>query len=247
MTDNKYKDIRLTLSLEIANKTLENKEEYPVGVKLPPDNIVATICEKHNLPSDTIMKLTMCNDIPVYAIIVLPDINDKEIIADMEKMGYFVSCGSPLKRINGVKYKVIKFEPKTELQDDKTEEIKLKYKMLFHWCLLNNLDRIMKDGLLPKHNNRKFNYPNRIYLMKGGIDRKKMKSLGKFLYRNNNFMNNGNYVLLKVDIRNVSEEVRFYYDPCTDIGIYTEQPIPKEYITIVEKCNFSKRHGLIKD
>ena len=74
--------------------------------------------------------------------------------------------------------------------------------------------------------------------MEGTKDVDSIQALGQSLcFKNKNPNNDGKYVLLKINIENLDDNIRFFYDPNSQIGIYTEQTIPNNAIdvgTVVE-------------
>ena len=44
--------------------------------------------------------------------------------------------------------------------------------------------------------------------------------------------------MLGIDIMNLNDNVRFFLDPNSTIGIYTEQQIPPENINVIRKEQF---------
>ena len=84
-----------------------------------------------------------------------------------------------------------------------------------------------------------FDYPHRIYLMKGDSNVNVMKQLGQQLcIVNKDSRNNGVYALLRVGLKDIDEDIHFYYDSNAEIGIYTEQAIPKNHIELVGMYTF---------
>ena len=102
--------------------------------------------------------------------------------------------------------------------------------------------QIQHEGLIPSHKNEVFNYPPRTYLMEGNSSDEQMWNLGQQLcIKNNNPNNNGTYNLIIVDIENLDDSIRFFYDPNSEIGIYTEQPIPSDRIQVGKTVQFVKK------
>ena len=67
-----------------------------------------------------------------------------------------------------------------------------------------------------------------------------MMKLGNLLCKiNTDSRNNGNYVLLRINMKNIDNNIHFYYDPNSEIGVYTEQTIPFTNIEKIGIYNFS--------
>lgn len=206
---------------------------------LPPDEVVRKIINKYGLNSKLVKKIERCNKVCVYVVTAAVGENQKLIENDMELMGYYLGCYGKEYIIDGVKFIQMQFEPYCQLQKDETENIKNNYDILYHWTPEYNMASILKQGLLPLHENPIFNYPPRTYLVKGDCDTNYLLRFGNALcISNNNKNNNGSYVLLGIDIRNIDGSIRFYYDPNFEHGVFTEQPIPKETLSVVSKNAF---------
>ena len=236
-----YRDLRLSPTSrafgDIFSDDLSINEAY--RDILPPDNVSKLIINRYNLPESFVVVMEHFHQIKIYIVTAQIGLNEKLIISDMEKCGYFLGSKSDIKTIYNMKYRVLQFEPISQMQNDETEEIKKKYTFLYHWTASYNVDNIMKEGLIPSHKNTVFNYPDRTYLMESDKPMNKIHQLGFLLcMHNNSINNNGDYTLLSVDITNLDDSIRFYYDPNSEIGIYTETIIPKEKINIVKNTNF---------
>lgn len=210
-----------------------------VGDVYPPDEALEKIMKKYEIPSSFGSIKEGFNKIYVYLVVAIIGENDKKIEEDMKKLGYFLGVKGDKTVIEGMIFQVLQFEPMTQIQKDDTLEIKEKYGVLYHWTPEYNIDEILEHGLIPKSENQKFNYPPRIYLIKGDAKRNELLSLGSQLsMMNQNENNNGVYGLLSVDISNLDDNIKLYYGPNSDIGIFCENPIQKENIKLITKANF---------
>lgn len=208
---------------------------------LPPDEVVNGMINKYNLPPQLVLKREHHHNIYVYVITALIGENAKLVEDDMSKIGYFLSKKGKVAHIQEMKFQALQFEPLSQLQEDITDELKSKFDVLYHWTPSYCVNGILNDGLIPNYRNSVFNYPPRVYLMEGGSSDAKRIRLGRILCAsNNNPQNNGSYALLTINITNLDESIRFYYDPNSEIGVYTEQTIPKDVIKIDEIINFKK-------
>jgi hypothetical protein len=236
-----YFDFRLVPSITAYGDVLSNnlyiKESF--GDIQPPDSIVNRIIQKYNLPPQLVIKREAYNKIYIYVITAIIGENDKIIEDDMKKMGYFLGHKGNIQKIQGMTFQVLQFEPYSQTQNDETENIKSKYNCLYHWTPCYNVNNILKDGLIPNHQNNLFNYPPRIYLMNEDCNLLMMIKLGMLLCQNNkNQNNNGEYALLKINISNIKEnDIQSYFDSNSEFGIYTEQKIPPKYIELLNVYN----------
>lgn len=238
-----YKDFRLIPTSTYYGDVLHSPTtiKEAVGDILPPDEVVEKICQKYQLPKEMVVKVEHHHNIYVYAIIAVVGKNDKMIESDMSKMGYFMTTKSDTETVNGMTFQILQFEPSSQIQDDITKEVLQENNVLYHWTPSYNLESILKKGLIPSHQNSRFKYPPRTYLIEEKASDKDIYNLGQSLcMMNENPNNNGKYVLLSVSTRQLPESVRFYYDANSAIGVYTEQQIPKECLNITQEMQFPK-------
>ena len=239
-----YIDLRLVPTMTVYGDPLSSipNVNEARGDIMPPDNVVNSIIQKYHLNSNLVVKAEAYNKIYIYIINACIGQNEKLIEDDMNKMGYFLGLRGQVQIIQGMLYQVLQFEPYSQMQNDETTNIKQLYKYLYHWTPKYNLNNILKNGLIPNHQNKMFNYPQRIYLMKGDCDLFQMKDLGQQLcFVNTDQRNNGKYVLLRIDLTNIGDDVHFYYDSNASIGIYTEQAIPLASIKVINEFTFQTK------
>lgn len=236
-----YRDLRLTP----VPVTYDDDLSIPTVIKeaygdiLPPDSVVDRIVRKYKFSTSLVNKVEANHRISIYIIVALIGDNVELIKSDMEKMGYFLGHTGDVFEVRGMKFVQLQFEPYCQLQDDETDSIKALYDTLYHWTPEYNVAEIMQHGLVPSNKNSMFTYPPRTYLMKGDCDDSEIAGMGqKLCLFNKNPNNNGSYVLLAIDIKSVDNNVRFYLDPNSSIGIYTEQIIPSDKIRQIRKLQF---------
>ena len=238
-----YIDLRLiptsTAYGDILSDTQQIREAF--GDVIEPENAVKKLLQRYNLPQQFVRKVEHFHRIYIYVIIAKVGENDRIIEENMKKMGYFLSHKENPVTVQGMVFQQLQFEPTSQLQDDVTEEIKTKYDFLYHWTPEYNIKSIEQNGLMPSHKNENFDYPQRTYLMTGDSDEIRMMGLGQSICLGNNDPHNtGKYALLSIDIENIDDTIRFYYDPNSAIGIYTEQVIPSNRIRLIHKIQFVK-------
>ena len=241
---NAYRDLRF----DPIPVTFDDDLSFPVHINeaygdiLPPDSVVNKILNKYKLDTTLVNKVESNHEIAIYIIVALIGKNIKLIKEDMKKMGYFLGRILDKFSINDMEFVKLKFEPYCQMQMDETDNVKSSYDTLYHWTPQYCVEDILSKGLVPSHQNSVFNYPSRTYMMSGDCDDNEMNALGeKLCLVNKNPKNNGAYVLLAIDIRNLDDSIRFYYDPNSSIGIYTEQVIPKDNVKQVDERKFSTK------
>lgn len=119
---------------------------------------------------------------------------------------------------DGMLWRAMSFGPL--FQDDVSDETR-KYRYLFHWTSLYNLNSIKNNGLQPRSENKLYDYPDRLHLIKGDTPDDMIFDIGMQLCAvNTRRKNNGKYVLLAIDLDKVSSETEIYYDPRYEWGYY---------------------------
>lgn len=236
---NAYRDLILTPTLTVFSG--KNKLRESFNDVLPPDDVVKAIIQKFNYDKQLIAKREAYNNIAVYVITAQIGKNDEVIEKEMNNMGYYLALkGEPID-VFGMIFKILQFEPYSQKLSDISSELKNNYDVLYHWTPQKNIDSILANGLLPRNNNDKFKYPPRIYLIKGDVTQYDLEILGSDLYRvDASVDNDGIYCLIEVDLHRLPDNIQFFYDSNSDIGVYTEQAIPKDCISLVGKCKFNK-------
>ena len=240
-----YRDLRINPSITCYGNKLYSpcNIKESVGDIADPDDVVNGIRTKYNLPPEYVVKREANNKIYVYVIVAVIGINDELIKDDMSKFGYYPGyCRK--KEEYGMRFNIIQFEPYSQLQNDETDEVKSNNKILYHWTPCYNLKDISQSGLIPYHKNKVFNFPPRVYLIKSGTSKNELLRLGKELcFTNEDERNDGKYALLTIDLSNLDDNIKFFYDPNSEAGIYTEQAIPRENIHVYGVMNVGLEEG----
>lgn len=170
------------------------------------------------------------NGVGIYVLLAKNDPTIRLIKLGMKKMGYFFARSAPFVDKYGKEWIKYQFDPL--IQDDNTNEI-LKQKFLYHITPQYNVDSILKNGLLPRHDNDIYYYPDRVYMF-ATDDMDKIKKWGYRLYfANGDERNDGNYTILQVDTNVLkNDKVKLYYDPNLPDGVYTTDKISPNAIKI---------------
>ena len=210
-----------------------------IGDIKAPDEVIKHLRIRYALPEDFAYIVEGFNNIDLYIVCAQRGENEKLVVNDMDKVGYFNgNVRRNIKIHEGIVYEILQFEPKSHKQNDESENIKNMHDFLYHWTPKYNLENILNNGLIPNHKNEWFKYPARTYLMKPESP-EKVIGLGSLLCKaNSDTRNKGLYSFLKIDVKKLNNHL--YYDPNSEIGIYTEEVIPKEYITYIGDNQFLK-------
>jgi hypothetical protein len=166
----------------------------------------------------------------------------------MSAFGYFKSAVVKEEIINDIKWVSIQFEPK--FQEIITQELKNNHNFLYHISPTKYEQKILKYGLIPKSKNNKFNYPYRVYLLMDknnnfNLTKSYLISVTKMLLNTklnivkNQYFNDNNFTLYKIDISKLKNNINFYYDAnFYPLSIFSTDNINPEAIEIVDHINF---------
>ena len=181
----------------------------------PIDKMVDYIRKKYNFTDEEI-------DIERKSIMIdTSDVNKnvlKNIYQILNMGGYFKSF-----QIGSVHYFDKKFDE--EIFDELKKSGKVKY--LYHVSPVENDLKIRSQGLVPKHKNRKYDYPERIYLLSD----ENLKNNEHFLFDFCNHLHN-------VQKYNVYNIYRIDFQKLNDIKLYVA-PNAKDYVAYYTNDNIS--------
>lgn len=162
----------------------------------------------------------------------------KEVAEDLNQMGYSLSGNDVLKDRYGLEWNRMQFEPLYQV--DESDEI-LNRGDLFHWTPSCYLQEILENGLQPRSGNGLFNYPDRIFMFMGDTPLKEIELLGNKLCQVSKDPNdNGEYALLRINSDGLREGYEIHYDPDCEYGVFTQQPIPPNLLSVYTRIIFKK-------
>lgn len=173
----------------------------------------------------------------IRLIILYPGIfkNTKLIKDAMLACGWSLALKGHIVK-NKMIWRAMSFDP--IFQDNVSDEAK-KYSVAYHWTPLYNLESIKTNGLTPKSQNKLFQYPDRLHLIKGNTNRTEIFNIGFQLCKTNKQKsNNGKYVLLSIDLSQIPKDVEIYYDPRYECGYYVKVPISPKLVKPLFGYNF---------
>lgn len=154
-------------------------------------------------------------------VLDIPDVGDNINIIDkaLDFYGYFKSKTGNLIWKPG--FLRLHYEPKN--QEETTKQMNL----LYHITPEKHVQKIQKIGLCPKHKNKYFYYPARIYLFSDDAPMNYIEGL-KAMFSNLN--NNDKYVTLTIDRRLLGDNIILHEDPNCEHGYWTEDNIHPDAI-----------------
>ena len=205
----------------------------------PIEKVEAWMRKSFGLASWQIMRIEGEQNLEVIMIVPSIGENERKIIKGMTHLGYYYSTRKVVRDLNGKQWAKLQFEAKYPQND--TEEIRYDNKILYHLTPRYNLDDILSKGLVPLHLNSMFEYPPRTYFLYDSASRRQIEFLGQQLCRaNTDKRNNGEYVLLTIDVQKIPKKVSFYKDLNYKYGTWTYDKVPANSIKSAEIISFKK-------
>ena len=172
-----------------------------------------------------------------HIVVIVPVIgNNVELVKKaMDLCGYYL--GAPKEEyIKPNTWAHLQFEPK--FQKDDTERIRNEESVLYHVTPKYNMKKIQRIGFSPRTKNGLFNYPDRVYFLRGSCDDSEITAIAEQLRdANSSEGNDGKYVLFTVDVNMIPSDVPLYLDPNYPYGVYTGSNIKPDTIVSVEEIN----------
>jgi hypothetical protein len=220
LSDNDLFGSPLMKNMETNNYITEND-----GYCEPLNKVMDIITKKYNLKDWQFEIIEHANNIEVALLISDIDMNMEIIKNDMNQLGYFCSKVNKYEFL-GMEWASMQFEP---LYQNDVNSIVHNFKVLFHISPIENLESIKTKGFIPQHNNKRFNYPPRVYFVKGNVTRDDLYNMTKQLADTNNKY--GKYNIYTIEVSRINDNVKFYFDPNYEYGVFTEEPIP--YYTVI--------------
>lgn len=205
----------------------------------PVDKTIHYVKKLFNIPDNCIRTrgdvILIFANVSMHNMVVL-----NKLIRTMQLCGYFLSAPkmNVLRNRDGQKT-TLQFEPKYD--HDVKDDILKGEKELLHITLSKNVEKIKSIGLTPSSKNKFFNYPERIYLLKGSIPYEDILDLAELLASVYNYNNKGekrdyDYSLLHLDVNKLPDTIRLFPDSNFEsYGLYTIDNIPPSVITKIER------------
>lgn len=181
-----------------------------------------------------------CNKVRVvilYADVVKnTDIIEKEMLS----LGWTLAHTSDPTIVYGVPVRVMNFDPKEQRKLTKDAR---KYHYLYHWTPYKNLASVLRYGIEPRSENDFLSYPPRVHLIKGDTPKHEAAKLGWMLFNINKKEQTGAYALVRVNVKDVPENVDFFGDPRFSYGYFTTSLIPPEAIEFFGRIQYTDKYN----
>ena len=169
-------------------------------------------------------------------MVILDKTVDKTFVGqlkhDMNACGYFL-CTTPKYDRD---YLLLVFEP--HFTTDITNTVMSNYEYLYHATPTLYVNKILKQGLIPKGKNSLFFYPDRIYcIASNNITQNEVNAMKNVQAQraSTNPYDNNEYTILKIDVGQLPKNIKFFVDPMSlDVNaVLTHDNIPPQAITIL--------------
>lgn len=221
----------------LANRVIEESTDYEKQIHIVKNAIIQTF----PINEEQFKIVNGSHGLFAAILVSLADDNVDIIEHVMEDKGFFRSKPTDSQLLidrKNRKWVDVRFEPKAP--DDVTEEIHRKYSILYHLTPSIFEENILENGLKVSNNNPDYRYSEpMVYFSEGDVDKNDIQQLVNTLYaqaQNRHIPNlTPNYTLFIFDLRNMGNDIRFFYDIKEPKGIYTKVSIPSSFIIRSER------------
>ena len=184
----------------------------------PFDTVKRYICQYFNIPNYYFHEYDG-NGNRCCAIDIPKGANPNLLKKAMNLCGYFMSTMTHLDKLD--RYH---FEPKFEKEDNYDGEL------LYHITKEISTPRIYKQGLCPSRKNNIYNFPSRVYFLKGNTTKEEVENIATVLKNAKGDGDEVMYVLLKIMVDKLPKGIKFHADPNLYNSIYTTDNVPPSAI-----------------
>ena len=205
----------------VINENVENKTEEPNNMK---DELMG----KFIFFDWQFIVTTTKNGIQLILVYADDGVNGDILCEKMKYMGWSKSYELKPKEKNGIVVRAIGFDP---MYQEVIDDVKERWKVLYHLSPKYNEETIMKNGLVPSTRNEFFKYPPRIYMVTPNIPMSELEKLASNLNKfEKNTENGGVFTIYRIKTSMIPDNVELFYDPRFDYGVYSTKPIPTSAI-----------------
>lgn len=149
------------------------------------------------------------------------DYNQNIVDSDLSLCGYFPSYVENIGKQRNVTYEK-RFQ-------DSVSDIVEERGTIYHLTRRDRLEKILRNGLCPRTEDKMFNYPDRVYFFLEAPSIEECKFYIEQLARYTKD-HSKDYVLLEIDIEDLG--IEFYYDPNLSEAVYTKENVPPNRISV---------------
>lgn len=218
---------------ELINKASVNEDK---GYSVPLNKVRSEIISKYNLREWQFKIIKGKNEVEIAVIIPKFGDNEYYIEKEMDEYGYFKSFQKVFEK-EDMLWCYMRFEP--TYQEDVTENVK-EIGSLIHITPTSNVQSIKANGFVPKSENDVYNYPERVYFLKGNLNRDRLIKIAKgFRQYKEQFEKQSLYTFITIDTTKITEDVRFFADPNMTDAVYTYSTVPSSTIISEENVDLN--------
>ena len=225
-----YNNVKDTLEQPVYDHEYDNFKNPAAiyerkGEILAFDDFAKEIIGKYKFVENQFIKQEYNNGIGLYIAIYKDDSIAEALDIDMRKNGFFISKSE----VKGKSVKLF-FEP---MEQAKINDVVFSRNFIYHYTPFDRVDNILKNGLVPMGGNNPVNpvykFPPRVYFTlfeNNGL----ANSLRNTLIENG-IITDPHYILLKIDLRDLKNDIDFYFDAYCTNCVFTPNLILPMYIS----------------
>lgn len=215
-------DENMRVILEEAKRTFSYRE------------VIRELCGLFSIGRWQVIEKREENDVKVMILASKIGVNKTLVVDGMKDCGWFL-VGEQDVKMNGEPWIILSFDPM--FQDD-IYNIVMECRRIYHWTPLYALETILKNGLVPRSENKLGNHPERVYFFSDNIPDRDLIDFGRAICRKNKDpRNDKRYALLYVETKDL-KKVPFSYDPHADQAFFTTEKIDPSILHIEKKYDF---------
>lgn len=201
----------------------------------PIDKTIEYIKDYFDLEDSQIRKSNGANGVERINVTIANRDDNLELMKKaMSYCGYFLGFPKEDKIPQNAKFVELQFEARH--QKDISSELRREETTLIHITPKYNLKKIQKIGFSPRCKNEFFDYPGRIYFVRGSVNNQVSKIIAGILSNANmSIGNTGEYVIITVDLTKIPDSIKFYEDPNFPKGLFVNENLKPDIITNIEE------------
>lgn len=208
-------------------------------ITYPIDTTIRYMQKYFGLSDNQIKKVQAANGLE-HILIASPNVSHIEegLVHAMDTCGYHLGQKRVLPFSDG-KFLILQFEAKH--QENIAEKLRTEETTLLHITPAYNRNSIVAIGLSPKAKNSLFNYPNRVYFLRGSTSIQRVIEIAKQLSNANQSKgNNQKYIVLRLDLERIPKETKFFFDPNYQFSVFTTENIRPEAIVDIQELDLKE-------
>lgn len=181
------------------------------------------------------------NDVHIVMLYADVEKNTSIIINAMNSFGWICARKSEPVYYYSIPVRVMEFDPKE--QPSMTNQAR-KYQYLYHITPIQNANSILLKGIEARSENEMFSYEAKSHLLKGDIPKRELEMFGWRLWNKKSSIRDGRYIVFRINLDKVPNNIEFYGDGRYDYGLFTKETIPPAAldvfgaITYTDKWNY---------